>query len=138
MFVSPDHAWKLVLAIVLCVAILVSAGARAPKRPVPRSELRNLVLTALILYAVGALASLRHRSVLATLVYAAGIAVCAFAAWLSRGRGDSEDPPGGDEPPDEHPPPEPNGAPRFDWPTFERDFQAYTRDRERQPAAIDS
>jgi hypothetical protein len=137
MFVSPDHAWKLVLAIVLCVAILVSAGARAPKRPVPGSELRSLVLTALLLYAIGALASLKHRSVLATLIYAAGIAVCAFAAWLSRGRGDdSGGPPGGDDPWDEHPPPGPEGEPYFDWPAFERELRAYTRERERRPASL--
>src|SRR5947209_18698274 len=95
MVLAPEQSWKLVLAVVLCVAIVVSAGARAPRRTAPAAELRNLVAAALLLYAVGALASLRHRSVLATLVYAAGIGVCAFAAWLSRGRGDSDDPPGG-------------------------------------------
>jgi hypothetical protein len=139
MVLAPEQSWKLVLAIVLCVAIVLSAGAKAPRRAVPSGELRNLVLAALLLYAVGALASLRHRSVLATLVYAAGIGVCAFAAWLSRGRGDSDDPPGGgwDDPFDEHPPPGPEGEPFFDWPAFERDLRAYAADREREPAAID-
>jgi hypothetical protein len=98
------------------------------------------VLSALLLYAVGALASLRHRTVLATLVYAAGIGVCAFAAWLSRGRGDSDDPPGGwgDNPSDEHPPPGPEGEPFFDWPAFERELRAYAGDHDRKPAAVDS
>jgi hypothetical protein len=139
MSVTPSQSWKLVLAVVLCAAIAVSAGARAPRRTVPGAELRNLVLAALLLYAVGALASLHHRSVLATFVYAAGIGVCAFAAWLSRGRGDSEDPPGGDNPSDEHPPPGPEGEPYFDWPSFERELRAYAgdRDREREPATID-
>jgi hypothetical protein len=138
MFASPSQAWKLVLAIVLCVAILVSAGARAPRRAVPGAELRNLVIAALLLYAVGALATLDHRTVLATLVYAAGIGLCAFAAWLSRGRGDSEDPPGGDNPSDEHPPPGPDGEPQFDWPAFERELRAYAGDRDREPATVDS
>ena len=76
------------------------------------------------LYLVGGLASITHHPILAALVYAAGIGVCALAAWLSRGS-DSEDPPSGEDPVDEQPPPEPDGVPRFDWGTFERDFQAY-------------
>jgi hypothetical protein len=139
MVLAPQQSWKLVLAIVVCVAIFLSARARPPRRAVPSGELRNLVLSALLLYAVGALASLRHRSVLATLVYASGIGVCAFAAWLSRGRGDSDDPPGGgwDDPFDEHPPPGPEGEPFFDWPAFERELHAYAGDHDRQPVAID-
>jgi hypothetical protein len=130
MFVSPPQAWKLVLAIVLGVAILVSASVRAPRRSVPGSELRSLVMAALLLYGVGAFASVRHQEALAALVYATGISVCAFAAWLSRGKGDSEDPPDGDEPTDEQPPPEPDGVPRFDWASFERDLHAYSRNRD--------
>jgi hypothetical protein len=137
MFVPPTQAWKVVLAVVLCVAILVSASARAPQRSVPGSELRRLVASALLLYAVGALASMRHHTALAALVYAAGIGVCAFAAWLSRGHGDSDDPPGGDDPCDEQPPPDPDGVPRFDWPAFERELLAYTRRREREPVGVD-
>jgi hypothetical protein len=137
MFVPPTQAWKVVLAIVLCAAILVSASARAPRRSVPGSELRRLVASALLLYAVGALASMRHHTALAALVYAAGIGVCAFAAWLSRGHGDSDDPPGGDDPSDEQPPPDPDGVPRFDWPAFERELRAYTRRREREPVGVD-
>jgi len=138
MFVPPTQAWKLVLAVVLGVAILVSASARAPQRTVPGSELRRLVASALLLYAVGALASMRHHTALAALVYAAGISVCAFAAWLSRGRGDSEDPPGwDDDPSDEQPPPEPDGMPRFDWPAFERELRAYAARRERDPIGVD-
>jgi hypothetical protein len=137
MFVPPTHAWKLVLAVVLCAAILVSASARAPRRSVPGAELRRLVASALLLYAVGALASMRHHTALAALVYAAGISVCAFAAWLSRGHGESDDPPDGDKPSDEQPPPGPDGVPRFDWPAFERELRAYTSQRERKPVGVD-
>jgi hypothetical protein len=132
MLVPPSAAWKLALAIALGAAIFVSAYARAPKQPVPGADLRRLVVSAIALYAVGGAASLTHHAALAGLVYAAGIAVCALAAWLSRGT-DSEDPPGGEEPVDEQPPPEPDGVPRFDWALFEREFHAYTR-REREPA----
>jgi hypothetical protein len=76
------------------------------------------------LYLVGGLASLTHHPALAGLVYAAGIVICALAAWLSRGT-DSEDPPGGEEPVDERPPPEPDGLPGLGWDDFERAFRAY-------------
>jgi hypothetical protein len=129
----PSIAWKLVLVLVLVGGILVSALARAPRRPLPRGELRRLVFAALTLYAVGVFASLTHHAVLAGVVYVSGIAVCALAAWLSRGS-DSEDPPGGDDgPPDEEPPPGPDGSPAFDWAAFERQFRAYA-DRPRGPA----
>lgn len=126
MVVPPSVAWKLVLAVVLISGILVSAYAHAPRRSVPGADLRRLVLSALTLYAVGALASLTGHPAIAALVYAAGILVCALAAYLSRGS-DSEDPPddGGDDPVDEQPPPEPDGLPTFDWAAFERDFRSY-------------
>ena len=54
----PSIAWKLVLVFVLVGAIVLSACARAPRRPLPRNELRRLVLAALTLYAVGVYASL--------------------------------------------------------------------------------
>jgi 4-amino-4-deoxy-L-arabinose transferase-like glycosyltransferase len=130
--VPPSYAWKLVLAIVLGAAIVASAYAKAPSRPSPRSELRRLVLGALALYAVGLFALLRHQAQLAVVLYAAGVAASALAAWLSRGT-DSGGGPAGDEPVDEHPPPTPDDGPRFDWETFERDFQAYA-DRRRDPA----
>ena len=130
----PSVAWKLMLALVLVGAILLSACAKAPRRPMPRAELRRLVFAALTLYGVGVLASATHHPVLAGVVYVAGIAACALAAWLSRGS-DSEDPPrGGDEPIDEQPPPEPDGIPQFDWRTFERDFREYSERSRRQPA----
>jgi uncharacterized membrane protein YfcA len=132
MVVAPSDAWKLVLAVVLASGIFISACAHAPRKSVPGSDLRRLVISALALYAVGGLASLTGHPALAALVYAAGIVVCALAAWLSRGR-DSEDPPdGGDEPVDEQPPPEPGGL-RFDWAAFERDFRSFA-DRQREPA----
>jgi hypothetical protein len=138
MIVPPTQAWKLALAVVLCLAILVSASARAPRRSVPGSELRRLVASALLLYAVGALASLRHHAALAAIIYAGGIGVCAFAAWLSRGHGGSDDgPDDGDDPSDERPPPGPDGVPRFDWPAFERELWAYTRRHERRPVGVD-
>jgi len=133
MVVPPSDAWKVVLAIALAAAIFVSLYARAPRRAVPGSELRRLVISALGLYAIGGLASFTHHPMLAALVYAAGIAVCALAAWLSRGT-DSEDPPDGEEPEDEQPPPEPDGVPRFDWAAFEQQFRAYA---ERRPAKVD-
>jgi hypothetical protein len=125
----PPVTWKLAFAIVLVAAIAASALARAPRRAVDPVELRRLVGCALALYAVGGLATLTHHSVLAGLVYAAGIGVAALAAWLSRGR-DQEDPPdGGSEPVDEEPPPGPDGVPWSDWERFERDFRSYARRR---------
>ena len=133
MVLPPSVAWKLVLALVLLGAIFVSLRARAPERAIPGAELRRLVLAAVALYAVGAVASLTHHPVLAAFVYASGIAVCALAAWLSRGS-DSEDPPGGEEPRDEQPPPQPDGVPTFDWAAFEADFRAYAE--RRSPAEV--
>ncbi len=127
--VPPSIAWKLVLVVALVGAILVSACARAPRRPLPRVELRRLVLAALTLYGVGVFASLTHHPLFAGVVYVSGIAACALAAWLSRGI-DPEDPPddGGQEPPNEGPPPDGrDGLPAFDWAAFERQFRAYSK-----------
>jgi hypothetical protein len=127
----PSIAWKLVLVVALVGAILVSACARAPRRPLPRVELRRLVLAALTLYGVGVIASLTHHPLFAGVVYVSGIAACALAAWLSRGI-DPEDPPddGGQDPPNEGPPPrDPDGLPAFDWARFERQFRAYSERR---------
>lgn len=133
--IPPSMAWKVVLALALVGTMALSLYARAPRRTVPLRELRRLVLSALALYSVGGLASLTHHPMLAALVSAAGITVCALAAWLSRG-GDSEDPPDDPEPRDERPPPEPDGLPQFDWVAFERQFRAYS-ERSRQPAGVD-
>jgi len=130
--VSLSLASKVAFAVVLGLAIFVSACARAPRHSVPAAELRRLVASALLLYAVGGVATLTHHSALAGLVYASGIAIAALAAWLSRGR-DQDDPPGGAEPFDEPPPPEPDGMPRLDWERFERDFRDWER-RQREPA----
>jgi len=125
--------WKIALALALGAAILVSAYAHAPRRAAPKGDLRRLVLSALLLYAVGAIASLTHHPVLAGVVYAAGIFVCSVALWLSRGS-DPEDPPrGGEEPTDERPPPSPDGMPEFDWSEFERAFRDYS---ERDSAGV--
>lgn len=121
------------LAAVLTGAIVASVRVKAPRRPYPGADLRCLVLAALALYAAGVVASVTHHELLAAVVYAGGITVSALAAWLSRG-GDSGGPPRGDDPGDEQPPPSPDGAPSFDWPAFEREFRAYSRQREREPA----
>jgi hypothetical protein len=129
--VSLSFASKVAFAVVLAGAIFVSACARAPRHSVPATELRRLVGSALVLYAVGGLATLTHHPALAAMVYATGIGIAALAAWLSRGR-DQDDPPGGSEPFDEPPPPEPEGVPGLDWDRFEREFRDWER-RSRQP-----
>lgn len=130
MVLSPSFAWKLVLAVVLGAAIIASAYAKAPRRSFPGGDLRRLVVAALLLYAVGMVASLNHKGALAAVLYATGIAVSALAAWLSRGSDSGGGPPPGDEPADEQPPPDPDGVPRFDWAAFESEFRAYDRRRE--------
>jgi hypothetical protein len=124
MVLSSSFAWKLVLALVLAATIVASAYAKAPRRSFSGGDLRRLVFAALVLYAVGLVASLSHHGVLAAALYATGIVVSALAAWLSRGS-DSGGPPPGDEPADEQPPPDPDGVPQFDWAAFERDFRSY-------------
>jgi hypothetical protein len=134
MTLSPSDAWKLLLALVLCGGICASAFGHAPRRAVPRTGLRRLVVGALALYAAGGLASVNGHSELAGLLYAGGIAICALALWLSRGTDSEDPPPGGEEPVDEHPPPEPDGMPGLDWGAFEREFRAYCeRTRESSP-----
>jgi hypothetical protein len=132
MVFSLAAAWRLALAIAFCAAIFTSVCVRAPRQSIPGAELRRLVLSALTLYAVGGLASLTNHEILAGLVYGAGIMVSALAAWLSRGR-DQEDPPDGNQPEDEQPPPEPDGVPRLDWASFEREFRAYAERHRREP-----
>jgi len=123
----PSIAWKLVLVLALVGAIVLSACARAPQRPLPRAELRRLVMAALTLYAVGVYASLTHHAALAGIVYVSGIAACALAAWLSRGSEPEDPPDDGDGPTEQQPPPDPDGLPVFDWASFERQFRAYSR-----------
>jgi hypothetical protein len=134
MIVGPTEAWKLLLAVALGAAIFAAAYGAAPRRAVPAADLRRLVVSAIALYAVGAGASLTRHDTLAAVLYAAGISLCAFSLWLSRGRDAGEDPPpGGREPSDERPPPEPDGLPEFDFASFEREFRAYA-ERSREPA----
>ena len=120
------------MAVALGAAIVVSASAKAPRRPLPRAELHWLLLGALALYAVGLAALLVHRSQLAVLVFAAGVATSTLTAWLSRGSDAGGGPPPDDDPVDQQPPPDPDGLPSFDWAQFERDLLAYT-DRRRDP-----
>jgi hypothetical protein len=127
--------WKIALAVALGGAIFFSAYAAAPRRIVPGPDLRRLILSAVALYAVGAVAALSHHRLLAGIAYAAGIVVCTLAVWLSRGI-DPEDPPSdGEEPSDERPPPSPDGLPEFDWDDFERAFRKYADDRTPEPVA---
>ena len=134
MVVSPSVGWKVALAIVLGAGIVASAYARAPRRAASGSELGRLVACALTLYAVGGIASITHHPLLAGLVYASGIAICAVAVWLSRGS-DSDDPGWGDQPANEQPPPDPDGVSPFDWGEFERAFRGYAaRHGARHPA----
>jgi hypothetical protein len=130
MFVPPTYAWKLVLAVVLLSAVVVSGRAAPPRHPVPGAELRRLVLGAIALYGVGLAASLTRHPVMAAILYSCGVGVSALAAWLSRAEAGTEPPPA-EEPADE-PPAGPDGAPRFDWPEFERQLEAYAQ-REREP-----
>ena len=125
---AAGFVWKIVIAVALAGAILVSMSARAPRKPVPRADLRWLLLGSLALYAVGLIAFLKHDSGAAALLAAGGIATSTLAAWLSRGADTGDDPPTGDEPPS----PDPGGPLSFDWAQFERDFRAYT-ERARDP-----
>lgn len=127
MILPLSDVWKLVLAIALCGTIFAGACGTAPRRAVPNSDLRRLVLSALALYVVGGVATISHHTTVAALLYAAGIGVCALALWLSRGTDSGDDPPrGGGEPSDEEPPPSPDGLPEFDWAAFEEEFRAHT------------
>jgi hypothetical protein len=135
MFGGLSNEWKLALTAGLLVAILCSVALRAPREPIDQLELHRLMFAALLLYGVGAVASLTHRGALAGIVYASGILVCSLAVWLSRGsdRGDGPDWPGGREPPeDEHPPPGFDGIPPVDWDEFERERAAWERDTARR------
>lgn len=133
MLLSPGVSWKLVLAVALFAAVLASARARPPRRSLPGAELGRLVLGALALYGAGLAASLTRHPVLAVLMYASGITTSALAAWLSRGADSRGGPPPEHEPVDEPRPPAPDGAPRFDWKRFEREFADYAR-RAREPS----
>ena len=133
------------MAVVLGGAIILSASARAPRKPLARADLRWLLLGALALYGVGLVAFLKHHPALAVLLAAAGIATSTLAAWLSRGADSGGRPPHEEEPP----PPDPDWPPSFDWARFERDLRAYAerdlrayaerdaraRERAREPVA---
>jgi hypothetical protein len=127
--IDTADIWKLGLAATLGIAIVISMYATAPNQAVDGADVRRLVYSAVALYMVGLLATVTHHEVLAAIVYAAGISVCALALWLSRGTDPEDPPPGGEEPTDERPPPSPDGVPEFDWAAFERAFREYT-DRE--------
>jgi hypothetical protein len=128
---EPSTGWKLILTGTLLVAVCASVLLRAPREPIEGRELWRLVGAAVVLYIVGAAASLAGRGELAGIVYASGILLCALAVWLSRGssRGDGPDGPGGADPPvDERPPPDPEGLPLLDWDEFERERAGWSRE----------
>jgi hypothetical protein len=129
---APSLIWKLVLGVVLGATIFASACIRAPRKTVPRDDLRLMVTGALALYCVGVIASLTGHGTLAALLYASGIGISTFAVWLSRGS-DPGWPPGSDDT-SEEPPEGPESAPEFDWEAFERQFGAYTKRRGRERA----
>lgn len=133
MLFTPPLAGKLALAALLVIAIALAARARAPRRRAAPSDLRRLVLSVLVLYAVGLVALLDGHATLSTVAFAAGVATAALAAWLSRGA-DSDDPPGGGDPPARVPPPDPDGVPRWDWERFDRERRTWTLPP-RQPTA---
>jgi hypothetical protein len=117
MSVSVSFALKAMLGLALLGVIVLSVRARAPRRGLHGRDLRCLVASALFLYAAGGAAWLTHHVALAVVVYAAGIATAALAAWLSRGGTDYGDPPGEDPPSPIDPEP--------DWEQFERDLRDY-------------
>lgn len=131
MLVPAAYSWKVVLALALFGAVLASARARPPRRSTPAPDLRRLVVGSMALYGVGLVASLTHHPLLGIGLYAVGIVTSALAAWLSRGT-DRQDPPRTEELADEPSPPPSDGAPRFDWPSFQREFEDYAR-RRREP-----
>lgn len=127
---TPSLIWKLVLGLALSGAIFMSVVVPAPRRAFPREDLRGMVLGALALYLVGVVASLTHHDVMSAVLYACGIALSAFAAWLSRGSDPRRDSSRREEDPCEPSPPGgPDGAPKFDWVAFEQQFRAYSDDR---------
>jgi len=129
-------AWKVVLAVALIGAIVLSASAKAPRRSLPRSDLRWLLLGAAALYAVGLVAFLKHHSEVAALLAAGGIATSTLAAWLSRGADTGDEPPWSGDPADERPP---DSGPSIDWAQFERELREYAdrsdRSRTREPVS---
>jgi hypothetical protein len=135
MAVHSSDAWKLALALVLASAILFSLFARAPRSSLSGEQLRRLVLSALMLYSVGAFAWVTDHRALAAVVCAGGTAVAALAAWFSRGSAPDDPPSAPEEPADPEPPAAPDGEPEFDWAAFERGFRTYSdREHERELA----
>jgi hypothetical protein len=139
MIVSPADAWKLILALALGATIFAGACGTAPRRAVPNSDLRRLVLSALGLYVVGGVATITRHITVAAVLYATGIAACTLALWLSRGTDSGDDPPrGGDEPSDAQPPPSPEGLPEFDWAAFEEQFRSHAQNTSERREAVPS
>jgi uncharacterized membrane protein YphA (DoxX/SURF4 family) len=110
------------VALGLIAAIVISASVGATRRHVPTPGLRLLLIAVLTLYAVGCAAIVHGQLTPAVAAFAAGMIVCAFGAWLSRGS-DKGEPPSGGEPFDRPPPRRPDCPPEIDWDRFERELR---------------
>jgi hypothetical protein len=133
MTITPLLVGKLLLGLLLVVAILIAARGRAPRRAPAPDELRRLVGSAVVLYAVGLFALLEGHPTLSTIAFACGVGTASLAAWLSRGADPGDDGPGGGEdPPADVPPPDPEGALGWDWERFDRERRDF---EQRRPAA---
>jgi hypothetical protein len=130
MLAAVAHSWKLLITLVLIGVILLSLFVRPPSRNVAARDLRQLVIVGAILYLVGGIASLSHRSDVAAGVYASGILICSLAVWLSRGMrrddGSGGEDGGGGPSDDLQPPPDPDGLLTIDWDEFERELAEYS------------
>jgi hypothetical protein len=116
--------WKLIPTALVAGTLLLGLTARPPRAPVPAGELIRLVIVVTALYLVGAVALLDHRTPLAVIVFATGLALCGLAVWLSRGDNppsqDDGDGGGGQQPPHQPtPPPDCD----FDWSFYEEQFR---------------
>ena len=134
MNVTPLLIGKLILGLLLVVAIVIAARGRAPRRAPSPDDLRRLVGSAIVLYAVGLVALLDDHPTLSTVAFACGVGTASLAAWLSRGADPGDDGPGGGEdPPADVPPPDPNGALGWDWERFDRERRDWEQHRPATP-----
>jgi hypothetical protein len=134
MTVTPLLIGKLLLGLLLVVAIGIAARGRAPRRAPAPAELRRLVASALVLYAVGLIALIDGHPTLSTIAFACGVGTASLAAWLSRGADSDDDgPSGGHEPPEGVPPPDPEGLSAWDWERFDRERHDWEQRRPATP-----
>ena len=123
---------KLALGLLLVVAIALAARGRAPSRAAAPRDVRRLVGSALLLYAVGMVALVDGHPTLSTIAFACGVGTASLAAWLSRGSGPDDPPEDGEEPPARVPPPDRDGV-TWDWERFDRERRDWDRRRPTAP-----